>query len=212
MATDYVGNSHKSKMAVAETQQPSTPVVKKAEIKGGVKIQKKSGFQKFIGTFIAEDATNVKDYLVNDVLIPNAKAAISDVVSNGVNMILYGDAAPRRTSTSSGGQRVQKIQYGGIVNSSSKQIQHRRTVKHDFDFENIVFSNRGDAEIILNNLTDALESYGVVTVADLYDAVSIETHNYMLNNYGWDDLSSSAVRRVPDGYILLLPDPKPLDK
>ena len=201
---DYPSNSHKVK------ENENTKTVKPAELTGGVKIKKRSGFQKFVGTFIAEDANNVKDYLVNDVLIPNAKAAISEIVSNGINMILYGDAAPRRNSSSS--THVQRVQYGGYVNNNKPDTRKRAgSIKNDFDFDNLIFDSRGDAEIVLNNLLDALDRYETVTVAGLYDAAGIDTYNYMLNKYGWDDLSSAKINRTADGYILALPTPKLMD-
>ena len=46
--------------------------------------------QKFADVFISEDVNNVKSYIVMDVLVPAIKKAISDIVTNGIDMILYG--------------------------------------------------------------------------------------------------------------------------
>ena len=85
---EYKPNSHKSK----EEQKNLVPE-KRVEkvISGTVKSKKKSEMQKFADVFISEDVNNVKSYIVMDVLVPAIKKAISDIVTNGIDMILYGE-------------------------------------------------------------------------------------------------------------------------
>ena len=59
-------------------------------------------------------------------------------------------------------------------------------------------------------MADLCETYGQVTVADLYDLVGI-SGSFTDNNYGWTDMREASVRRVRDGYILSLPRPRQLD-
>ena len=86
---EYKPNSHRSK----EERKESIPEkhVEKV-ISGTVKPKKKSEMQKFADVFISEDVNNVKSYIVMDVLVPAIKKAISDIVTNGIDMILYGEA------------------------------------------------------------------------------------------------------------------------
>ena len=79
------------------------------------------------------------------------------------------------------------------------------SIRSGFDFDEIIFETRGDAEAVLDAMYDILNQYKVVSVAELYDLASITTHNYTCNNYGWVDLRGSSVVRVRDGYILKLP-------
>ena len=55
-----------------------------------------------------------------------------------------------------------------------------------------------------------LETYGVVSVADMYDLVGI-TCNYTDNKYGWTNLRNAEPVRVRDGYMLKLPKAGPID-
>ena len=89
--TEYKANSHKVR---EEQKRENKEVVerKKIEPVAKAKTKKKSEIKKFTDVFIAEDVTSVKNYIVNDVLIPAAKKAISDIVTNGIDMILYGEA------------------------------------------------------------------------------------------------------------------------
>ena len=97
MDMDYKPNSHKYK----EEQKNLSTDRKKVEkvVTGKVKTKKKSEASKLKDVFISEDVSNVKSYILMDVLIPAAKKAISDIVSNGIDMILYGETRGRKSSS-----------------------------------------------------------------------------------------------------------------
>ena len=80
---DYKPNSHRSK----ETAQKTEKKVEKV-VRGAVKTRKKNGLEKVKGVIFSEDASNIKSYVVMDVLIPALKKAISDVVTNGIEMVV----------------------------------------------------------------------------------------------------------------------------
>ena len=98
---DYKPNSRRSK----ENKTESKPE-KKVEkvVTGNVKLKKKSELSKFKDVFISEDVGNVKSYIFMDVVIPAAKKAISDIVRDGIDMILYGDT--KRKSNNYGSSYV----------------------------------------------------------------------------------------------------------
>ena len=95
---DYKPNSHRSK----ETAQKTEKKVEKV-VRGTVKTRKKNGLEKAKGAIFSEDAANIKSYVVMDVLIPALKKAISDVVTNGIEILLYGESGRTRRNTPSGG-------------------------------------------------------------------------------------------------------------
>ena len=88
--TDYKSNSHRAKETALKTAATEKKKVEKV-IKGKAKTRKKTGASKLADVFISEDAKNVKSYVIMDVLIPAAKKAISDIVRDGIDMILYGE-------------------------------------------------------------------------------------------------------------------------
>lgn len=59
-------------------------------------------------------------------------------------------------------------------------------------------------------MDELIDTYGLASVADLYDLVG-KTCEYTDNNYGWNDIRSAAVVRVRDGYLLKLPRALPLN-
>jgi hypothetical protein len=187
---NYPSNSHKAREEVAE---------KKVEkvVSGKTSTKKKSGIRKLSDTFLSEDVSNVKSYIFSEVLLPAAKKLVSDIVTNGTNMLLYGEIKNKKGNSS-------KVSYSRYYDDRSRD--YRSPVVHNnFDYDEIIFETRGDAEAVLDAMYDILNQYKVVSVAELYDLASITTHNYTCNNYGWIDLRGSSVVRVRDGYILKLP-------
>lgn len=187
---NYPSNSHKAREEVAE---------KKVEkvVSGKTSTKKKSGMRKLSDTFLSEDVSNVKSYIFSEVLLPAAKKLVSDIVTNGTNMLLYGEIKNKKGNSS-------KVSYSRYYDDRSRDYRSP-VVRNNFDYDEIIFETRGDAEAVLDAMYDILNQYKVVSVAELYDLASITTHNYTCNNYGWVDLRGSSVVRVRDGYILKLP-------
>lgn len=187
---NYPSNSHKAREEVAE---------KKVEkvVSGKTSTKKKSGIRKLSDTFLSEDVSNVKSYIFSEVLLPAAKKLVSDIVTNGTNMLLYGEIKNKKGNSS-------KVSYSRYYDDRSRDYRSP-VVRNIFDYDEIIFETRGDAEAVLDAMYDILNQYKVVSVAELYDLANITTHNYTCNNYGWIDLRGSSVVRVRDGYILKLP-------
>ena len=200
---EYKPNSHKSK----EKQRESIPD-KKVEkiIAGTVKSKKKSEIKKFADVFISEDVNNVKSYILLDVLVPAIKKAISDIVTNGIDMILYGGTG--RTKSNSIASKVSYRSYYDGVNGRRDYSAARTRIGYNYD--DIILDNRGEAEDVLSRMDELISTYGLVSVADLYDLVGV-TGNYTDNKYGWTDIRSASVIRVRDGYMLKLPKALPLN-
>lgn len=200
---EYPSNAYKSK----NTQKETKPEKKiESVVTGNVKTKKKSDARKLADIFISEDIANVKSYVFMDVLVPAIKKAIADIVTNGIDMILYGESGrTKRSGTAS------KISYSNYYKRDEYPREDRvRAGRNGFDYDEIIFDNRGDAEAVLSSMEDVIDQYGVVSVGDLYDLAEVSTSNYAVNNYGWTDLRSANVMRVRDGYVLKLPRALPL--
>ena len=187
---NHPSNSHK-------TREQNTDKKVEKVVSGKTSTKKKSGIRKLSDTFLSEDVSNVKSYIFSEVLLPAAKKLVSDIVTNGTNMLLYGEIKNKKGNSS-------KVSYSRYYDDRSRDYRSP-VVRNNFDYDEIIFETRGDAEAVLDAMYDILNQYKVVSVAELYDLASITTHNYTCNNYGWIDLRGSSVVRVRDGYILKLP-------
>ena len=135
-----------------------------------------------------------------DVLIPALKKAISDVVTNGIEILLYGESGRTRRNSPSG-----SISYRNFYDRRDDSPRRLNApVRNGYDLNDIVLETRGEAEDVLARMDELVEQYGVVSVADLYDLVGI-TGNYTDNKYGWTNIRNAEPIRVRDGYLLKLP-------
>lgn len=200
----YTPNSNKYKEQQREAAKNEKKINK--VVKGAVKVKKKSGVSKLTDVFISEDVSNVKSYVLSDVVIPAIKNLILDVITDSANMI-FGGSARRKSNLP-----ASKVSYGSFFNSSRND---RRAAEHSikprYSYDTITFDTRNDAMEVLSVLEDALDRYGQVTVADFYDAVGI-TGEYTDHDYGWINLSTADVERTREGYVIRLPRALPIDK
>ena len=202
MADEFKSNSHKSK-EVDEKKK-----VEKV-VKGKVKTKKKNGITKFADVFVSEDVSSVKSYIIGEVLIPAMKKALSDIVTNGIDMILYGESGV--TKRKSPGSRISYTNYYDRRDRDRDRYGYDdRRVRAGYDFNDVILDSRGEAEDVLSRMDELIDNYGIVSVADFYDLCGI-TGSYTDNKYGWTDIRSEQVVRVRDGYKIKLPRALPLN-
>lgn len=197
MAEDYKPNSHRSKEQ--ELHEPMPEKRTEKVVTGNVKQRKKSGLAKAGSIFVPGDVESVKSYILMDVLVPSIKRAISDIVCNGVNMLL---GEPSRGKSGSPGAKVAYRQY--YQDRDERASYNRPRAQAQYSYDDIVFETRGDAEEVLYRMEELLERFDVVSVADLFDMAGISCQ-YTDNKYGWTDLRNAHVEHVRDGYIISLP-------
>lgn len=193
---EYKSNSYASKKKETAEKKDIKPVVN-----GSVKTKKKSELRKFADVFISEDVANVKNYIFNEVLIPGIK----DLAINTLSMMLWGEAGHGRRSSSTGS----RMSYQNYYNKGKNERKETASVRTRFDYNDIIFETRGDAELVLTELDELMDSYEVVSIQDLYSAAGLDCP-YTYSNYGWTNIRSAAVIRVNDGYMIKLPKAKPL--
>lgn len=199
---DYKPNSYKYK-----EQQKALTTDKKIEkvVKGTVKTRKRNGVTKLKDVFVNEDAKNVKSYIFSDVLVPAIKKLIYDIVNDGASMLLFGNTSSGRKKTI--GSNVSYRQF------YDSKVEDRRPVSSSrFDYDDLIFESRGEAEAALSKMDEVIDVYGTVSVADLYDMCDL-TAPYTSNRYGWSNIQTAEVARLRDGgYVLKLPRALPISK
>ena len=199
----YPSKSHASE-EVKKTAKNDEKRVEKV-VSGKVKTKKKSEIKKFTDIFISEDIENVKSYILLDVFIPAVKKAISDIFTNGIDMLLYGDSGRSRRKPP-----VDRVSYNQRYDRAYDRRDYgSNRTRSGYSYDEIILDNRGEAEAVLDGMFDVLDTYGMVRVADFYDLVGV-TGNYTDNNYGWTNLSNARIERARDGFIIKLPRALPI--
>ena len=200
----YVSNSHKSREKRNENAEK-----KKIEkvVTGKAKTKKKSEIRKFTDIFVSEDASNVKSYIFADVLIPALKKLISDIVTDGIDMVLYGESRHRKGS---GSTRASYVSYDRYYDKKDDRRHSSVSTRSRYEYDDIILETRGEAENVLARMDELIDMYKVASIADLYDLVGLD-YAYTHNKYGWTNLRNAEVVRVREGYLLKLPKALPID-
>lgn len=197
---DYKPNSNRFK-----EQQKEAPTEKKKIEKvttGKVKIKKKTGLQKMAGAMFAEDAEKVKSYILMDILLPTIADGITDVLKKSIDAI-FG----RKSSGS--GSRSSKISYRNYYDNPDSRGTSTKA-RSVYDYDDIIFDSRGEAEEVLDRMDELVELYGNVSVAEFYDLAGISSE-YTSQKYGWTNIHTAKIVRVSgDGYMIKLPRVMPL--
>ena len=134
--------------------------------------------------FVVCGLSMVKIALENE----DVKRFVASKISDKIYEFISDEEAPRRQSN-------KKVSY--------RDAYYRKNV------DNIRFDSRETAEGVLKSLTEIINVYGFVTVADMYDLVGLNA-TYTEQKYGWIDLKEAKIIRVRSGYKLLLPEIIPI--
>lgn len=203
---DYKPNSHKYREE--QNQEAATEKRVQKVVQGTARPKKKNGLAKVADVFISEDVHNLKEYWVQDLLVPTLKkAALTtlDMILNGGDQKYTGGRSGSHTSKVSYGRYYDDPRDDNRARPSSRGAAQSRA-----DFGDIEFATRGDAETVLDELRNVLRRYPVVTVADMYDLAGL-TEPYTSNKFGWTNLNDAGVVRRNGAYYLDLPKALPLD-
>lgn len=205
------GNSNKDKTISPKTKSEERPKPERITSQEGV-IQKKSFGTKIKETFTGEDARSVGNYLFFDVIVPAFKAMLADTAAQGTERLLFGSSTSRSRPNDRERRNIpysrMSTSRGSRESSLYREFSDRDRATHNFD--NIRVDSRPEAEEVLDALANIVDEYGSARVSDLYEMVGI-SGKFTDDNWGWFSLRDSGVRRVRDGYLILLPRPEPID-
>lgn len=190
---------YKMKTNASESKQEEKRVDK---IITGTAKTKPNEVRKFAGLIVSDDASNVGNYVLMDVLIPTFKKAVVDVVE----MILFGEKGGKRRSDG-------RTPYRSYYDDRNDRPRKTANMAGRFDYDDISFDSRGDAELVLDQMRDLVDGdrgYGLVTVADMYDMAGLPAP-FTARKYGWFNLRTAEVIRGSDGFYIRLPKAMPID-
>lgn len=204
--SEYKPNSHKyhAEQAAAATNGTGARKV----TRGAVTVKRKSELSKLTGAFIRMDIHDVVDCLITDIVVPAIVNLVEDVFVNGTRLILRGETAHNDRRS-----RADKVSYRKYYDDRDRDKDRdgdRDRAHSVYDYDRINFASRADAEAVLNRMQEAIEEYGQVPIADLYEFAGVRSE-HTTYKYGWTSIKSADVERRRDGYYLKLPTPRSLN-
>lgn len=197
---DFPGNSHRDRNEKTE---------KKVKVVHKAKVSKKPVGKRAAEAIVSEDTGNVMQYILYDVLIPAFKNTLSDIVSGGIQMLLFGSSSERDSRIRRDRDRSY-VSYSKYYDRDDRR--ETRPLRSRYrDFDSIGFDTRDEAEEVLSYLIDYLDQYDYVSVGDFFDIVGM-TSEYTDQKWGWYNLNRAVVKRHRRGYYyVMLPHPQALD-
>lgn len=162
-------------------------------------------YRRLLKTFIVTDIRTVAKDAWDDVVVPGIKSTIW----NGIGSMLGVDIRPsRRKGNTDYGKYSADYKYGSRRNRRDDDDDRDSR----FDYRDIIFDTKGEAERVIDKLCELTEEYGQASVADLFDVAGMSRKSTFIDNaWGWDNLDEARSRRVAGGYELVLPRPKSLE-
>lgn len=205
MAEIFMSNTVKEREGINTNAKPA-----------GVKtmVKEKPMRRRVAEAFISNERGNIKDHVIFDVVIPAIKNALSDTVSDAINLLLFGER--KRGSKSSS-----RTPYGSFWASSVSEDRERSRINESSSkssmgrYLDACWESKEDANEVLNCMMEIMENYRKVTVADFYGLID-DPKNFPIesvhNKWGWKSLAAVSVVKTSNGYYgLSLPRPTHLD-
>ena len=212
----YKGNSHSQR---DDPQPPRKPKVERV-VSTPPRVRRRGAWSRVRTIFFEEDARSIGAAVFDDVVVPKLKDLFFDVVTEGTHRSLYRNGPDSRRDTRMGRSSFVPYNRPGILSTSRDRDRDRDRIERPpldrrdrsmHDFSAITFPNAGEAEAVADRLVDQVREYGLATVSDFYDSIGL-TADFTDDTYGWTDLRGIKVRKIREGYILVLPRPEQLDK
>lgn len=177
-------------------------------------VKREKSMSRRIGeAFISTDRGSIKEHVIFDVVIPAIKSAVVDVISDGVNMLLYGEKKGKKAKDG-------RTAYGSFWASSVTEERRREssstTQKSSMGrYLEAAWESKEEANDVLDCLIEIKESYPAVTVADFFSLIN-DPDNFPIESihskWGWKTLAGVEVVKVSGGlWGLSLPRPVHLD-
>jgi hypothetical protein len=218
--TNYQGNSKVAQEnAAVSVSEPERVPAKKIEGVTVVKTKKPLG-SRIKESFGGQDLRTVGKVLAVTVLLPSAKDLMMKLIEEGGHRIIYGDSSRGVSSSSQtivgSGSRIRTTNYSAmtaspVVGSRNNGPAISQSQNPGFDFSQFVFPEQDMALEVLEKLTDAIEEFNIVSVADFYDFIGQTGNGFTDQKYGWNiqAFAGAEVKRARGGgFFLNLPTPR----
>lgn len=147
-------------------------------------------------------------HMLTNVLIPGIRDSLYESGVGVLSSVIYKDAPQARGAAVGRGNAANRVNY------NKKHREKPRFTERDqrnMRFEKFTFDSHKEAKAALDDMMSALSQYGVATVSDFYEAAGYSNTNFTNDNWGWVSLTGSRIHATGHGFVVVLPDPEPLN-
>lgn len=198
MPTNYSTKEVKAKAAAA-----GKPEVKKLNI--ATRTKQVSATDKLLKRFIKTDAKSLKEYVINDFLIPNCLRLLRDTAVNAIDMLLLGKAGGKSSSGNSGTRDYTSFSGSGVASNGSRWSPEANKQRSIDKLSSIIFNSRGDAEAFLGAIDERIRLYKRCSLLDCFDMLEKTNTSPTDENYGWRSIDGAEIRACQGGFEIIYP-------
>ncbi len=203
---DYASNSDKSKKG----EEPPKKDLQKVVV-GEVVVKEKSLGSRFKNIFLGGDMHTASNYIVAEVLLPATRNLLVEIVTKGMDRLVYGESGFRPRSRPS--SYAPRVQYNNPVNRGvgvtraylpdQRPVDRwEQTTKSTLD--SVILNSKTDAENVIEQMTNVVDMYEVVSLADLNELIG-QSSTHIDHKWGWSNLAALELRQVREGWQLTFP-------
>lgn len=224
-----VFNPSTLKSAKPASSKPEEKPQVKPVVKAKANIRKQSKGEAIASSFFVSTAKDVTEYVVWEVLIPNLKDVLYDMIDGTALMMLWGNdgRSSRRGYSSKKGRNGHETSYTSYYRSSEREGRGYSNSKpwsnspecsedrYGVTFEGL---DREDAYRLRDSLIDWLDSYHEVPldIAKAYAGIPEVDIPYLDKQVGWYSLAELKIKKRPqpgrrDSFAVELPPLERLD-
>lgn len=192
-------------------RRPAARPRPKAAVSSPSEIKKDSFWDKFKKAWFGENVENAGEFVIFEVGIPAMKATLSDMISNGMEVLLFGESSGRHSR----GRSKESSGYTGMYRRERERERDVREERRSYGYiwEQVEPRSQRDCMAIIAEMRDFAYDNEYVTVAELLDIMKASNlAEYTDENKGWyaEDLKGNACScyAVRGGYLLDLPRPR----
>lgn len=153
-----------------------------------------------------------------ELISPSLKNLLSNLIKNGSDYLIYRkDIKSNNQGRFSNGGNYTNYSFQNYSNNNgytnynfsnnNQQINSINWKKATVsDYNSVNFNNPTEARNLLQALTSKIEATGMVSVAEMYDALDIP-FDYVTNDYGWTSLRTASVYLSNGKWYIKFPKP-----
>lgn len=210
VTTNNLNNSNKARREADKQEVAVNPGPKDIKANVKAKVKKESFRSKLKRAFFGDNVENVGDYMFFDVGVPAFKATISDMIGNGIEVLLFGEARGRRRDRGTDYARVSRDRDSrrDRYDSDRDRSDNRSTTYRD-----IYFENKSDAQKFVADVYDYVKDYGRISVSVYMSIGGLTSTSWDDNHKGWykEDLANLGLIRTRYGWEIDAPRPQRMD-
>ena len=177
------------------------------EIKGittGKRV-KKTSLEKVGNAFVGEDMKKVKSYILKDVVVPNLKKLVSEVIKNGTDMILYHGDKPV-SSSRDGFYKDYNKGYTGRTSYNTMNINKSYERQSDNSLDNLMVNSYSEGRLVLNRMDELISAYGIISIYETCKLIKVPGQ-YTDYDWGWNDIRGAEIVPFRGAFLLKMPRP-----